>query len=282
MISDAELQPTGVPNQVKVVRIAQGARKQLVFQLLTREGDPVDLTQEVVTAPAQTPGYGPQRQVSPMAGYVRLRAKSELGCSPAFDLLGTWDPEVPNVVVFQLDETTSTEAGVFFAEIGQFVSGDHLVESWPCYVLVEPSLFSSLDGTGPLSIAEIRLGLLDFAPDEVSLLDDMEFSDLEIIHAIRHVIHLWNETPPDVQDYTTNNFPYRYHWILGTCAHLLDMAAAKYRRNYLSYSAGGVSIGDQDKAKEYQEMSREKKKEFQDWMMRTKMRLQMEVGWASF
>jgi hypothetical protein len=124
------------------------------------------------------------------------------------------------------------------------------------------------------------MGLHDFLPDEVSLLDASEFSDVQIAAAARKVVELWNETPPDTQRYTPLNFPYRYHWILGATAILLDMAAAKYRRDRLAYSAGGVSVDDQSKANEYQQMASEKKAEFKDWMMRTKLQDQMTIGWA--
>jgi hypothetical protein len=130
-------------------------------------------------------------------------------------------------------------------------------------------------------MAEIRMALTDLESSEVSLLDDVEFSDVQIAHAMRRAVDQWNDTPPTIQYYTTADFPYRHYWTIGTVAHLLDMAAAKYRRNRLSYSAGGVSIDDQNKSTEYQAIADQKQQEYNNWMMREKIRLNMEASWAT-
>lgn len=278
MITDAELHPASKANQVKVVTVSGGARKQVVFQLMGTDGGAADLTQEVETAPAGRPDV-PGARVGRGNVTVRLRAQVELGQPPAFDIEGELLDD-PGVVAFELTETHTAHPGVYLAEVGQFLPGQRRLRSWPCYVLIEPSLFQVYDGSGPLSLHEIRLSLLDLIPDEVSLLDDMEFTDLQIAHALRRVVDLWNETPPRIQDYTALNFPYRHHWTVGTIAHLLDAAAARYRRNRLNYSAGGVSIDDQSKDTAYQEMAEAKKKEFMEWMRSEKMRLQMESCWS--
>lgn len=279
MITDAELHPASKANQVKVITLPGGSRKQVVFQLMGVDGGAADLTQEVATAPAGPPGF-PGARVGAANVSVRLRAQVELGQPPVFDVVGELVDGAAGQVAFELTEANTAQPGVYLAEVGQFLTGTRLLRSWPCYVIIEPSLFQVYDGSGPLSLHEIRLSLLDLIPDEVSLLDDMEFTDLQIAHAIRRVVDLWNETPPRIQDYTAQNFPYRYHWTMGAIAHLLDAAASKYRRNRLSYSAGGVSIDDQSKDTAYQQMADAKKKEFRDWMMGEKMRLQMESCWS--
>lgn len=279
MITDAELQPSTVPNEVKMVRVPAGARKQIVFQLRNRDSVAVKLGEEVVTAPAEAPEFPGEVQLRPRNVTVKLVAKPEYGQPARIMVTGKWDQQNDGVVIFELLEEHTAVPGVYLAEVGQF-TGDHLVESWPCYIFVEPSAFQVMCGDGPLTIAEIRMGLHDFLPDEVSLLDASEFTDVQIAAAARKVVELWNETPPDTARYTPLNFPYRYHWILGATAILLDMAAAKYRRDRLAYSAGGVSVDDQSKANEYQQMASEKKAEFKDWMMRTKLQDQMTNGWA--
>ncbi len=279
MITDAELYPQSVPKPVKSLRIPQGARKQVVFQLMANDGSSQSLVQEVLTAPAEEPAFGTQKVVSPLSVTVRLRAIEPFSAAPIFDILGKVNPANPNVVIFLLDEASTGRPGIWAAEVGQF-SGDYLVETWPVLISIEPSVFGQLCGEGPLTLAEIRLGLQDFSPDEASLLDDEEFSDVQIAHAIRRTVQLWNETPPPVCIYTPSNFPYRYHWTLGTIAYLLDTAAASYRRNRLAYNAGGISVDDQSKAAEYQQQADAKKAEFMLWMKSEKVRINMDAAWT--
>lgn len=280
MITDAELQPSTVPNEVKMIRVPSGARKQVVFQLRNRDSQVVKLGEEVVTAPAETPEFAGEVQQTLRNTSIKLIAKPEYGQTERFLITGKIDQANDGVVVFELLPEHTAVPGVYLAEVGQFVGDTSLVESWPCYIFVEPSAFQVINGNGPLTIAEIRMGLHDFMPDEVSLLDASEFTDVQIAAASRKVVELWNETPPDTARYTPLNFPYRFHWILGATAILLDMAAAKYRRDRLAYSAGGISVDDQSKANEYQQMASEKKAEFKDWMMKTKLQDQMNDGWA--
>lgn len=280
MITTAELYPASVPNEIKVIRVPAGARKQVVFQLRTREGQPVDMTREVLTAPAPAPDFQPVPAVSTMNSSVQLAARGDWGQPGLFSLLGTWDPVNRGVVVFELDESTTSQPGVYLCDVGHFVADTHLIETWPCYLMVEANAFDALAGDGPLTVAELRMGLLDFAPDEVSLLDSMEFSDNQLIHAIKRVVDIWNEAPPDVGYYSVQTFPYRHNWIVGATGILFDMAATKYRRNYLAYSAGGVSIDDKTKAQEYQQAGAARMAEFRDWMAREKMRYQIITGWG--
>jgi hypothetical protein len=113
-----------------------------------------------------------------------------------------------------------------------------------------------------------------------NLLDGVEFSDVEIANAIRRCVDMWNETPPQVSWYTSNDFPYRYWWIMGASAILLRSAAARYRRNRLAYSAGGVSVDDQSKAQEYEQIGEARMQEFKDWMKGEKVRINMGFCWG--
>ena len=58
-----------------------------------------------------------------------------------------------------------------------------------------------------ISLAEVRLALGDNEIGEVSLLDEFEFDDTEIVAAIRWVVDKWNDTPPPVSRYDYFNFP---------------------------------------------------------------------------
>jgi hypothetical protein len=146
-------------------------------------------------------------------------------------------------------------------------------------------VFQAEVGVGPVTIPDLRMALLDNndgtdgAPFN-NLLTDVEFSDVELATAIRRVVDMWNETPPNVYYFTTSDFPYRYWWIQGATAIALRSAAARYRRNRLAYQAGGMSIDDQSKADEYEQTSMQRMSEFKEWMMNEKVRINMGYCWG--
>lgn len=284
MITPIEITPSAVGKPVKVTRLPATSRKQLVFKLTNAEGKPVDLKEEVPNPPASTPQFGQQPPAQGTNVTIKLRSREgDLYGPVAFDITGTLLDE-KGFVQFLLDENHTQRAGVYPSEIGRF-AGDYLVDSWQVLVVIEPSVFQSLVGTGPITIPEIRLALLDSNDDTDgapfnNLLTDVEFSDVEIANAIRRVVDMWNDTPPTVAYFTPATFPYRYYWIVGTSAILLRAAAARYRRNRLDYSAGGVSINDQSKAEEYEVISAERMREFKEWMMNEKVRINMGYCWG--
>lgn len=285
MIDPIELKPASKAAQVKVIRVPAGARKQVVFRLVDQQGAEIDLTSEPKNEPAEAPVFGTEKQVSPLTVSVKLRARDQYFDSTIqIDLNGKIleDQDCKGLVEFDLTSAETSIPGVYLCEVGRFVTGDYLVDTWPVYFAIEPSVFADLTGRpGPLTIPEIRLGMGDLQVGEVSLLDDLEFDDAEILYAIRQVVDLWNETPPHIRiaTYTTQNFPYRYHWIKGTVATLYGIAAKKYLRNQLNYQAGGITIDDQNKYQQYLEFSKVQMDEFKEWMIREKIRLNMTLAW---
>lgn len=290
MISPIEVAPGSAPQIVKLARVSQTARKQLVFKLTDDSGKPVNLREEVQNPPAAAPNFAPQKPATGINVSIRLI------CRPSGDLGGTVQWEVPGVILdqneftgfvsFQLNALETKHAGVFGCYIERQVPGPHMVDTWPVLVAIEPPVMFMLSGQGPLTIPEVRLALLDL-DNQVgtnyafsNLLDNVEFQDLEIVFAMRRIIDLWNETPPPVLQVTSGNFPYRYHWLEGTCAQLLIMGAARYRRNRLAYQAGGIAIDDQSKAEEYETTGQKKMMEFKEWMKNEKYRINMGMAWG--
>ncbi len=281
MIDPIELQPTSKPNLFKVVRVPCGARFQVVFRLTDDQGKPVNLTTEQLTAPAEEPKFGNEPVLTAKVARVRFLAKDDYSTGrPRVDVDGKILTDCPGSVEFLLDEDQTNRPGIYVAEVGLY-AGDYLVNRWQCYLCIEPSVFANIRGHGALTIPEIRLGLDDLEVGEVSLLDGLEFQDVQILHCIRQVVDLWNETPPPVGHYTASNFPYRYHWIQGTMALLYRMAVKKYARNQLNYQAGGISIDDQNKMKEYDAIAEQLMGEFVAWMTREKYRRNMSAAWSS-
>ena len=122
---------------------------------------------------------------------------------------------------------------------------------------VERSLFSMTANEGgfiqgPPTIQELRQAMMDNGPAENMLLDAVEFTDDQLAFAASRPIQQWNSTPPPIRPpKDTRDFPFHEEWMSAICGHLFTMAAHNYRRNHLPYSAGGMSIDDKNKEREY-------------------------------
>lgn len=284
MITPIEISPSSGASLVKTLRFPVSARKQVVVLLTDALGNPVDLNSEVLTSPAASPVFGAEPPATTANTIVRLRAVGDDGAGIVFDIPGKKLTQT-GYVEFDIDGSTITMPGIYKAEIGRF-AGIYLTDTWPVLICAEPTVFQTLSGTGPLSLAEVRLSLLDVnsgdngAPFN-NLLDGVEFTDQEVAYAIRRVVDMWNETPPPVSRFTVASFPYRYYWTVGVSGLLLQMGASRYRRNRLQYSAGGVTVDDQSKDKDYDAIGQAKTQEFKEWMLKEKVRINMGLCWSS-
>jgi len=285
MITPIEIAPNSIPGQVKVIKVAATARKQVVFKLTDDHGQAVDLLTEVTNSPAPEPVFGAEPAARGTNVSIILRAKvGDLYGPVKFDIVGTINAN-SNYVEFVLTSEHTSTPGVYSAEIGRF-AGTSLVDTWPVIIQVEPSAFQAAQETGPVTIPEVRLSLMDLPSGSdgwpfSNLLIDVEFTDADIAFCIRRVVDMWNETPPPVALFSTDNFPYRYWWTQGTMAHLLQMAGRRYSRNRLAYSAGGVSIDDQSKSTEYMQHAQQLMEEFKQFMMQEKIRINMASCWGT-
>jgi len=186
------------------------------------------------------------------------------------------------LVKFCLSKTELAWAGIHMAQVGLW-QGDDLLYVNNLYLEVIPSLISAnaSQGNGPITIPEIRLRMRDMCSEGNRLLDSVEFKDSEIAASIRMPIDYWNDTPPAISHFTPATFPYRYYWMTGTCALLLQSAAMHYAREHLDYSAGGVSVSDKNKAQAYQMLGDNYWKEFIAWVRSKKAEINMESCWYS-
>lgn len=280
-ITTYELRPDTRPSQLKTVTVPATARKQAVFQLVDGDGAPEQLNQDQHEAGTAQPDYSPEPSLSDVTAKVQLIAIDHLADgSVLFCIDGSIDDPDTGLVSFVLLPQHTRCPGIYHAEVGLF-AGDYLVKTWPVRIIVEPSAFASRS-SHTLTIPEIRMAVMDLQRDEDDqLLDDLEFTDEDIANAARRVINLWNESPPQVMPFTHRNFPYREMWLIGTLSYLYDAGSARYSRNRLDYSAGGIRIDDKNKAAEYQARSESYRKRFSDWMMQIKYAYNMRVTWGT-
>lgn len=131
-----------------------------------------------------------------------------------------------------------------------------------------------------LTDMDIRIWLRDNDPEANVLLDDFEFSAEELRTAQTLAVDYWNETPPAIQGYNYDRFPYRYALLRGTAANLLFMAAHRYRRNELQYSAGGLQVNSEAKGQAYDTAGGRLWGEFTQWVRMKKREINASLGWG--
>ena len=132
----------------------------------------------------------------------------------------------------------------------------------------------------PMTDMEVRIFLRDNDPEANLLLDDLEFSPEEIRTAMNITVDRWNDMPPGIRRMDYDEFPYRSILLTGVASNLLAMAAHRYRRNSLAINAGGTSVNDQDKAREYDAASERLRGEYLQAMRMKKRELNSNMGWG--
>jgi hypothetical protein len=187
-------------------------------------------------------------------------------------------------VTCELSPDDTARPGLFLCQLGVFdLETSGLLQSTKYYLSVEWSAFSDNYSrqTGCLTFSEVRLAMRDACAQGNFLLDDLEYDDAEVSVCIRRAVDEFNETYVPGTNYTPSTFPWRHSWLNAVCAYLLRMAAVRYARNQLEYSAGGVSVNDQNKAQPYLMLSDLMLKEWREFILRKKLELNMKRGWGS-
>lgn len=219
---------------------------------------------------------------------VQLRMREISGYSE-LDVIHCIDVDILNsaegkVRAASIPEEIIRAPGVYLEEWGIFTSDKRMLYSNQCCTFVRRGLFGLSSDTskrnlGPPSIEEIRLALRDNSAADNLLLDDLEFDAAEISQAVLRPIQFWNEIPPPIRPMqTTKTFPFKEMWMLGIQSYLLELAAHHYRRNQLSYSAGGVSVDDKNKEQYYARTAEHMRQRFEE-MVRAK---KIEINISSF
>lgn len=270
-VSAANGQP--LLSKMRAVSITQGQCATIEWQLHSQEGFPVDLTGcadatlfKVVLRLKEQLALGNQNPVQEVVAVITDAATGKVTADLTAQMVG-----VP---------------GVYYAEMA-LVNIPAEEAATPCvvfsntfYLIINRSTFddraNGRNGGAP-SIAEVRLHLRDSAPGESYLLESLMFDDAEIALAISRPVQYWNEVPPPLNRiFNTQNFPFRYHWLEGICGNLFLMVAEQYRRNQLSYSAGGIAVDDQNKEPAYERAGQTRWQAYKEWVRATKASINLE------
>lgn len=268
--------------RLKAFVVAQGVPATLEHIFRDRNGNPIDLSTWLLD---YTSGSSLSDSASP-AGTVKMRMKEHVGtgvgaCNPIWEVYGEAVNAQAGVVRITLTQLMVEKAGIYEVnwavvdENGVPVIIDRGITS------IERSLFPADLATlyanlGPPTLQEVRMMLMDSSASENLLLDDVEFSDEQLMLCLTEPVRLWNETPPPIRKFNTRNFPFRQNWMSGVLGRLHIMAANHYRRNLFKHSAAGVSVNDRDKEKEYLAEGTRLWDEYRAWLFNKKVEINMQ------
>ena len=277
--------------RMRSVSVQCGQKVRIRWTVVNSQGFAVDLTDCDVPADFSSSVSLSSSAAAGGTGFrFRIRENLSLGVKPApqqteFDVY-VIDAE-NGVVEIELTAKATGLPGVYFGELAvcaNFDTADEIVLFTNMfYVLMQRGQYGADDAMfgGPPTIQEIRLHLRDSSPGENLLLDNLKFDDAEIALAISRPIQYWNEIPPDLNcRYTTQNFPWRYHWLEGICANLFWMAAEQFRANNLKYSAAGVQVDDQNKQPDYEQAAQRRDAEWKNFVRRKKSELNLNAAFG--
>lgn len=261
----------------------QGVCATLEHVFRDRAGNPVDLSDYF-------PGGSESGSASASAadqGAVELRAKEWLGTgwddcrNPVWSVEGQAHDPAAGVVRAGLPASLVARPGIYELSWGVRDAAGGLVLVNQGILSVEKSLFGGAhdfrNAQGPPTLREMRMWMMDSSASENTLLDDVEFSDDQILLALTAPVRQWNESPPPIKTFTTRDFPFRGAWATGTLARLHEMAAAHYRRNYLRTEGGGVRVEDKAKEREYLAEAERLRQRYESWLINKKVSINMKL-----
>lgn len=188
------------------------------------------------------------------------------------------DP-IAGKIHLKLEPDDMKHSGLWWGAIKLFDNDNILIEQFPCWLLVKQTLEDKVKRR-TLTVPEVRAFLFDRCPEDNRLLASTQFTDDEIMEAMRNPIDEWNDTPPSVAIFNTVNFPWRLQWLKGTAAYLLKSLAIQQIRNNATYQTGTLSVNDSDKGQLFDQLGEKLYKEWRDWMMAKKREINISLGWG--
>lgn len=258
-----------VPERTKALRVAAGSAPVVSWTMADTAGTPIDLS-AYVPAPPAVPD-------------ARLTLLEAVVGGPAPSFAATIADPAAGLLEATLDLTRVPAPGIYHAEFAVLDPGTGAVAySNRSYLVVEASLFAGRCAPGPPTLPEVRLAIRSSGPAENRLLDDVAFDDAEVAQALVMCVAYFNESQPRVRNqFSTADFPSRYHWCRGAAAQLFWMVAEYYRQNQLAYGAGGVSVDDFNKAPLYDAVADKYWAEYVAWARGTKATMAQDEAWGS-
>lgn len=173
--------------------------------------------------------------------------------------------------------------GVWYGEFKLYDANDVLRHDHRAYLCIRKGMDGSNDSDpNTITAMDVRLAIMDVSPEANVLLDDLEFSDIQIYAAVQRCIDEWEEKPPTLQThFNSKNFPFREHLIKGVVGYLMQQIAYKYTRNRMQYNAAGLTLDTSDKGPQYIALAQAARGEWIHFVNEKKAELNMSecYGW---
>lgn len=118
-------------------------------------------------------------------------------------------------------------------------------------------------------------------PELNPLIRGVRWSPEEIDHALVMCVSYYNESPPQVDTYTAESFPYQYTLLLGVAGYLLKSAAVNEAVNNLQYNLDSVSVNDKDKSDIFLKLGSQYWSEFQTAIQNMKVAKNVSAAFGS-
>lgn len=181
-------------------------------------------------------------------------------------------------IQLQLGSTqTNNIPGIHYCLINCFDAQNNLVKVFKCVLQIQRGFYGCSSGLDPITVSYVRAAVYDTCAAHNVLLDDLQFSDIQIIYCMQRAVDSWNDMPPALHDkMTISNFPYKSQLCLGTMAYLFNMAAYRYIRNQMRHSNAGLTYDDQAKGQTYLQLGQMNKQQWDSWSTNKKTQLNMQ------
>ena len=180
-------------------------------------------------------------------------------------------------VQFPFPAAFAALGGIYQVETAILRDGEPVLNNRLLWSVEEGLWGDTTKTSGIPSLGEIRIHLRDTGVEN-DLLDDIEYDDEEILHAIVRPIQYWNEVPPPVSPFTCRTFPFRYHWLEAICAELMRTAAHHYMRNNLKLNHGGLTGNLKDKYQEYLIFADRYRETWREFVEMKKIEINISIG----
>lgn len=183
-----------------------------------------------------------------------------------------------NEVVVPVGAEISDTPGIYILYIGVFDLEGNLIFSKEYFIYNEPSAWGSTNSCALPSIDEVKLNLRDSDIVENELLGYYQFGVEEICFSALRVVEYWNSLPP-VTKIPTTAFSYNNIMRVGINVFLFEIILEWFRKNRLSYNAGGVAVDDLNKLNEYISALQFATQQFQALTQKTKASENIRAGY---
>lgn len=242
---DAYAENCPVLTKQRTVYVDKGVAAVIEWEFRDANGNPVDLSACVEDDDSMT-------SVSTTligSAVARFReAIDDSQCNAIYESPAVSSDPASGVLRFLVPEAIADKSGIYALSVGILNESGKLMAVNNGLLSVERGLFGDLtQQTGPPTLLEMRLVMRDSVPDN-SLLDGLEYSDSEIVHALSRPLREFNETPPPLTTvFRSTDFPWREHWLKASVGYLMTIAADSYLRNKMQSAHGGITIDDKNK-----------------------------------